>query len=81
MLQSNLTSPQLSGSSPFSDVFELAQSQISEAEIVRVGSGSEDEVFSVPSSVSSVTAADDDDGDSLGSGDSWHDIRNDFSRS
>lgn len=81
MLHSNLSSPQLSGASPFSDVFELAQSQISEAEIVRPGYGSEDEVLSVPSSMSSVTATDEDDNDSLGSGESWHDIRNDLSRS
>lgn len=81
MLQSNLTSPQLTGMSPFSDVFELAQSQISEVEIIRPGSESEDEVFSVPSSISSVTAIEEDDNDSLGSGESWHDIRHDFSRS
>lgn len=78
MLQSNLASPQLTMMSPFSDVFELAQSQISEVDIV---SGSEDEAFSVPSSMSSVTATDEDDHDSLGSGESWHDIRNDISRS
>jgi len=81
MLQSNLTSPRLTVTSPFSDVFELAQSQISEVEMVRAGSESEDEVLSVPSSMSSVTATDEDDHDSLGSGESWHDIRNDFSRS
>jgi len=82
VLQSNLTSPQLTATSPFSDVFELAQSRISEPEIVRAGSGSDDEVFSVPSSVSSVTATDDeDDDDSLGSGESWHDIRNEVNRS
>jgi len=80
-LQSNLTPPQLTGLSPFSDFFELAQSQISEVEIVHAGSWSEDEVLSVPSSVSSVTATDEDDDDSLGSGESWHDIRNGFSRS
>lgn len=80
-LQSNLTSPGLTATSPFSDVFELAQSRISEPEIVRAGSGSDDEVFSVPSSMSSVTATDDeDDNDSLGSGGSWHDIRNEFNR-
>jgi len=77
VLQSNLTSPQFSITSPFSDVFELAQSRISEPEIVRVGSGSDDEVLSVPSSMSSVTATDEeDDNDSFGSGESWHDIRN-----
>lgn len=79
-LRSNLTSPHLAVMSPFSDVFELTQSQISEAEIVGAGSGSEDGVFSVPSSMSSV-AADEDDNDSLGSGESWHNIRDDFSRS
>jgi len=82
VLQSNLTSPQFTVTSPFSDVFELAQSRISEPEIVRAGSGSDDEVLSVPSSMSSVTATDDeDDGDSLGSGESWHDIRNEVNRS
>ena len=82
VLQSNLTSPQLTAISPFSDVFELAQSRISEPEIVRVGSGSDDEVLSVPSSMSSVTATDDeDDNDSLGSGESWHDIRNEVNTS
>jgi hypothetical protein len=54
VLQSNLTSPQLTATSPFSDVFELAQSRISEPEIVRAGSGSDDEVLSVPSSMSSA---------------------------
>ena len=82
ILQSNLTSPQLTATSPFSDVFELAQSRISEPEIVRAGSGSDDEILSVPSSMSSVTATDDeDDGDSFGSGESWHDIRDEVSRS
>jgi hypothetical protein len=82
VLQSNLTSPQLTATSPFSDVFELAQSRISEPEIVRAGSGSDDEVLSVPSSMSSVTATDDeDDDDSLGSGESWHDIRHEVNRS
>ena len=82
VLQSNLTSPQLTVMSPFSDVFELAQSRISELEVVRAGSGSDDEAFSVPSSISSVTATDDeDDIDSLGSGESWHDIRNEVNRS
>ena len=82
VLQSNLTSPQLTATSPFSDVFELAQSRISEPEIVRASSGSDDEIFSVPSSMSSVTATDDEDeDDSLGSGDSWHDIRNEVNRS
>ena len=72
VLPSNLTSP-------FSDVFELAQSRVSEP---RVGSGSDDEVFSVPSSMSSVTATDDeDDNDSIGSGESWHEIRNEVNRS
>jgi len=81
VLQSNLTSPGLTATSPFSDVFELAQSRISEPEMVRVGSGSDDEVFSVPSSVSSITATDDeDDNDSFGSGESWHDIRNELNR-
>ena len=81
LLQSNLTSPELTATSPFSDVFELAQSRISEPEIVRAGSGSDDEVFSIPSSVSSVTATDDeDDNESFGSGESWHDIRNELSR-
>ena len=74
--QSNFTSPQLTTSSPFSDVFELAQSQVSEVEILRPGSGSDDEVLSTPSS---VTVTDDDyDNDSLGS---WHDIRNEITRS
>ena len=82
VLQSNLTSPQLTATSPFSDVFELAQSRISEPEIVRAGSGSDDEILSVPSSMSSVTATDDeDDNDSFGSGESWHDIRNEINRS
>ena len=82
LLQSNLTSPQLTATSPFSDVFELAQSRVSEPEIVRAGSGSDDDVFSAPSSMSSVTATDDeDDNDSFGSGDSWHDIRNEVNRS
>jgi hypothetical protein len=82
VLQSNLTSPQLTATSPFSDVFELAQSRISEPEIVRAGSGSDDEVLSVPSSMSSVTATDDeDDNDSLGSGESWHDIHHEVNRS
>ncbi|KAF9647827.1 hypothetical protein BDM02DRAFT_3187653 [Thelephora ganbajun] len=77
VLQSNLTSPQLTATSPFSDVFELTQSRISELEIVHAGSGSDDEVFSVSSSMSSVTATDDeDDNDFLGSGESWHNIRN-----
>lgn len=81
VLQSNLTSPQLTAASPFSDVFELAQSRVSEPEIVRAGSGSDDEVLSVPSSMSSVIATDDeDDNDSLGSGESWHDIRNEVNR-
>jgi len=82
VLQSNLTSPQLTETSPFSDVFELAQSRVSEPEIVRAGSGSDDEVLSIPSSMSSVTATDDeDDNDSLGSGGSWHDVRNEVNRS
>jgi len=82
VLQSNLTSPQLTAISPFSDVFELAQSQISELETVRTGSGSDDEALSVPSSMSSVTATDDeDDSDSLGSGESWHDIRDEVAGS
>lgn len=82
VLQSNLTSPQLTATSPFSDVFELAQSRASELEIVRAGPGSDDEIFSAPSSISSVTATDDeDDNDSLGSGESWHDIRNEINRS
>lgn len=82
VLQSNLTSPQFSVTSPFSDVFELAQSRISEPDVVRASSGSEDGVFSAPSSVSSVTATDDeDDNDSLGSGESWHEIRHEFNRS
>lgn len=83
VLQSNITSPQLTATSPFSDVFELAQSRISEPEIIRgAGSGSDDEVLSVSSSMSSVTATDDeDDNDSLGSGESWHDIRNEVNRS
>ena len=81
-LQSNITSPRLTATSPFSDVFELAQSRISEPEILRAGSGSDDEVFSVPSSMSSATATDDeDDNDSLGSGEGWHDIRNEVNRS
>lgn len=80
VLQSNLTSPRLTATSPFSDVFELAQSRISEPEIVRAGS--DDEVFSVSSSMSSVTVTDDEDDDgSLGSGESWHDIRNESNRS
>jgi len=78
-LQSNVTSPQLSAASPFSDAFELTQSQLSE--VVRADSGSDDDDFSVPSSVSSITATDDeDDNDSLGSGESWHDIRNELNR-
>jgi len=82
LLQSNLASPQLTATSPFSDVFELAQSRVSEPEMVRAGSGSDDDVLSVPSSMSSVTATDDeDDNDSLGSGGSWHDIRNEVHRS
>lgn len=82
VLQSNLTSPQLTAMSPFSDVFELAQSRVSEPEMLRAGSGSDDEVLSVASSMSSVTATDDeDDNDSLGSGGSWHDIRNEVNRS
>lgn len=81
LLQSD-PSPQLTVMSPFTDVFELAQSQISEAEAARTGSGSDDDVFSVPSSVSSVTATDDeDDNDSFGSGESWHDLRNELHRS
>lgn len=78
ILQSTLTSPKPPGSPPFSDVFELAQFQISEAEIVGAGSGSEDEAFSVVSSMSSFTAEDDDDdNDFFGSGGSWHDTRDD----
>ena len=80
MLQSEFTSPQLTVASPFSDDFELARSQISEVEISRPGPGSDDEVFSAPSSMSSATATDDDDDDSLGSEESWHDIRNELSR-
>jgi len=57
VLQSILTSPQLTATSPFSDAFELAQSRVSEPEIMRASSGSEDKVISVPSSMSSVTAA------------------------
>lgn len=64
VLQSNLTSPQFTVTSPFSDIFELAQSRISETEIARANSGSDDE----------------DDNDSLGSGESWHDIRNEVNR-
>lgn len=82
VLQSNLTSPQTTSISPFSDVFELTQSRVSELEIVRIGSESDDEVLSDPSSMSSVTAADDeDDSDSLGSGESWHDIRSEVAGS
>lgn len=81
LLQSD-PSPQLTAMSPFMDDFELAQSQISEAEVVRTGSGSDDDVFSVPSSMSSVTATDDeDDNDSFGSGESWHDLRHEIHRS
>ncbi|KAF9779421.1 hypothetical protein BJ322DRAFT_349948 [Thelephora terrestris] len=84
-LESNLTSPQFTITSPFSDVFELAQSQISEVGIARAGSGSDDELVSLPSSmssVSSVSATDDEDDDgSFGSGGSWHDIRNEIRRS
>lgn len=54
---------------------------MSEVEITHAGSGSEDDAFSVPSSVSSVTATDDDDDDSVGSAESWHDIRSDLNRS
>lgn len=76
------SSPQLTAMSPFVDDFELAQSQISEAEVVRAGSGSDDDVFSVPSSMSSVAATDDeDDDDSFGSGESWHDLRHELHRS
>jgi len=65
-LQSNLTSPQLTPTSPFLDVFKLAQSRVSKPEIMRAGSGSDD---------------DEGDNNSLGSGESWHGIRNGINRS
>ena len=71
VLQSNLTSPQFTVTSPFSDIFELAQSQISEPETMHAGSGLGNKVLPVLSSMSSVTATDDEDHDnSLGSGES-----------